>query len=112
MVTALIFKTFLGGMIVGLCSYLAARSPELAGFIVALPLISLVVLVFAYTENGEAATVSLAKNIFWGVPISTLFFVPFLFSEKLNLPFWPSFVLGLLCIGVGYYAQKILTPVP
>ena len=76
-------KTVLAALILSFCSWLAGRRPELAGFIVALPIASLIALGFAYAEYQDpVASLKFAKSIFIGVPITLLFFVPFLLAKK------------------------------
>jgi hypothetical protein len=45
------------------------------------------------------------------VPISLLFFVPFLFSEKFNLSFWPCYIIGVVFLGIGYFIHTSLVKV-
>ena len=76
-------KTVLAALILSFCSWLAGRRPDLAGFIVALPIASLIALGFAYAEYQDpVASLKFAKSIFVGVPITLLFFVPFLLGKK------------------------------
>lgn len=57
-------------------SWLSGKKPELAEFIVALPLASLLVLAFSYIEHRDAeASITFAKSILVGIPVSYLFFL-------------------------------------
>jgi hypothetical protein len=49
--------------------------------------------------------VEYAKSIFVAVPISLVFFVPFLFSEKLNLGFWTCYSIGIGLLAIGYFVH-------
>ena len=83
-----IFKTFLSAGIIAFSSWLAGKRPELAGFIAALPLTTLLVLPFSYVEfHNPAASVKFARGIFAAVPMSLLFFLPFLLAGKLQWHF-------------------------
>jgi hypothetical protein len=53
--------------------------------------------------------VSFAKSIFVGVPISLMFFIPFLFSKQLNLSFFQAYFLGIVILIVGYFIHKNIT---
>lgn len=102
-------KLAVAAMVIAFSSWLAGRKPELAGFIVALPLTTLLALAFSYAEYKDSATsVAFAKSVFVGIPVSLLFFIPFLLSERLNLSFWQCYVLGLLLLLAGYLIHRQL----
>jgi hypothetical protein len=96
-------KMVLASTVISFCSWLSGRRPELAGYLVAMPLSSMLVLAFSYSEFQNATAVAtLAKGILFAVPISTLFFLPFLLSDRWRLNFWLSFCLGIFLLTVGY----------
>ncbi len=104
-----ISKTVFAALLISFASWLSGKRPDLAGFIVALPLISLIVLVFSYTEyHNPQATTAFAKSIFVGVPISLLFFVPFLLADKLNFPFWGCYFGGIVLLIIGFFLHKAI----
>jgi len=81
-----IVKVFISSVVIAFCSWLAAKKPELAGFIIALPIATLLALPLSHLEwQDKENSVRFAKSIFVGIPISLLFFVPFLVAEKINL---------------------------
>ena len=97
-------KTVLAALILSFCSWLAGRRPDLAGFIVALPIASLIALGFAYAEYQDpVASLKFAKSIFVGVPITLLFFVPFLLAEKFNLSFLECYFKRDRIFDCGFY---------
>ena len=100
------FKVLLSSLIISFCSFLANKKPELAGFIVAMPLTTMLVLLFSYGEfqNSEKA-VAFAKSIFVGVPLSLLFFIPFLFADRFNLGFIQCYVGGFMLLVFGYFTH-------
>ena len=60
-----ILKIIGAGVIVAFSSWLAGQNPKLAGFIIALPLISLIAILFSYYEhNDPEKTILFTKNIF------------------------------------------------
>ena len=72
-----LFKVVAAGLIVAFSSWLAGQNPKLAGFIIALPLVSLIAILFSYYEHNDTEkTVMFTKSIFIAVPASYLFFVP------------------------------------
>lgn len=102
-----VFKTVFAAGIVAFSSWLSGKKPELAGFIIALPLLSLMVLPFSYAEYKDpAAAVKFAQSIFAGVPLSLLFFVPFLLATRLHWNFWALYGSGILLLAAGYFMHR------
>lgn len=103
----LVTKTLLAAIIISFVSWLSGKKLALAGFITALPLTTLLALAFSHLEYKDSAqTVAYAKSIFMAIPISLLFFVPFLLAQKLNLGFWSCYSIGIALLGVGYFAHQ------
>lgn len=91
-------------------AWLSRRAPGLAGFMVAMPLASLLVLPLAYREHGDAeSSIALAKSIFFAIPVSLTFFLPFLFANRLGLSFWQAYGLGALALPVGFFVHRLVT---
>lgn len=102
-------KVFVAAAVITFTSWLANKKPGLAGFILALPISSLLALAFFYTEYrdpGKATT--FAKSIFVSVPLSLTFFLPFLFAEKSRFPFWGNYGLGLVLLALSYLIHRRL----
>ena len=93
--------------VITFASWLSGRKPEMAGFITALPLVSILALAFSFTEHNDLAiTTQYAKSIIFAVPISWLFFLPFFLTEKFDLGFWISYALGLGLLAGGYFLHQ------
>lgn len=102
-----IIKVTIAAFVIAFASWLAGKKPEMAGFITALPLVSILAIAFAYTQHQDVAVTSqYAKSIILAVPVSWLFFVPFFFTEKFDLAFWPCWVAGLALLVVGYFIHQ------
>lgn len=102
-------KTLLAGTVIAFSSWLAGKQPRLAGFILALPIASMLALAFNQTEYGDSQkSVAFAKSIVFAVPLSLLFFVPFLFADKLQWPFWGLYLAGFFLLGAGYGIHILL----
>ena len=102
----MIIKIAIAASVVAFASWLAAKKPELAGFITALPLVSIMAIAFAYAQNNDlAATSQYARSIIFAVPVSWLFFLPFFFPEKVG-GFWAAWVIGLALLVVGYFLHQ------
>lgn len=102
-------KVFFSAVVLSFSSWLAGKRPDLAGFIVALPLMSLLVLPFSHLEFSQPEhSVKFAKSIFLGIPISLLFFIPFLWAEKLQWGFWGLYASGVVLVALGYFIHQKL----
>lgn len=103
-------KILVAALVISFCSWLSNRKPDLAGFIIALPLTTLIALLFSYAEFRDSAkSVEFAKGIFVGVPLSLVFFVPFLLAQRLNLNFVVCYVSGLILLVLGYFLHRWVT---
>lgn len=101
------FKIFLSALVIAAASWLSGKYPKLAGFIIALPLATLIALVLSYTEHKNAeTTITFAKSILIGVPASYLFFLPFFFAKSFNMNFWLIYATGLALLVVAFFIHK------
>jgi hypothetical protein len=102
-----LFKIFFSAGIIALSSWLAGKRPELAGFLIALPLMTLLALPFSYAQYQDpASSVRFAQSIFAAIPVSLLFFIPFLFAGRLPLGFWGLYGTGIALIAAGYFLHR------
>lgn len=107
--TLSILKTILAVTVIMFASWLSNKKPELAGFITALPLVSILAIAFAYNQHGDIGnTAQYARSIILAVPISWLFFLPFFLTEKFNLNFWISWTSGLILLVIGYFIHQLI----
>lgn len=96
--------------IIAFASWLSGRAPLLAGFFVALPLSTAIVLPMSYLEHGNLMnTVLLAKSIAVAVPLTLSFFVPFLVMDRFGLGFWQAYPLAFVCLGIGFGLHRLVT---
>lgn len=100
-------KILIAASVIAFASWLSERKPELAGFIIALPLASLLALVFSYVEHRNSeASIQFAKSILVGVPVAYLFFLPFFFADKLRYGFIGSYLIGIGMLVVGFVLHQ------
>ena len=105
-------KVLLAAIIISFASWLSGKKPELSGFIIALPIASIIAIAFSYLEHKNTEnTVIFAKSILIGVPVSYLFFLPFFFAKSLNMNFWMIYTLGILFLIIGYFIHKHITSI-
>ena len=96
--------------LISFASWLSGRFPTVAGFVVALPLATMLVLPMSYYEHGSPqTTILLAKSILAAIPISLAFFVPFLLTDRLALSFWQAYALGCLALPLGFFVHRAVT---
>ena len=111
-----VFKILFSACLIAFSSWLAGKRPELAGFIIALPLMTLLVLPFNFAEYQDPEnTVTFAKSILVAVPLSLTFFIPFLLADKImafapeGYGFWVIYGSGLLCLTGAYFIHQWVT---
>ena len=103
-------KVLLAALVIAFASWLSGKKPELSGFIIALPIASIIAIAFSYLEHKNTEnSVIFAKSILVGVPISYLFFVPFFFAKSLNMNFWLIYGSGLILLIIGYFLHRYFT---
>ena len=102
-----IVKVGLAAVIISFVSWLAGKKPELAGYLTALPLVSIIAIAFAYWQHQDTVqSAQYAKSILLAIPLSCLFFPPFFFAEKWELNFWVMWIGGLALVGLGYFIHQ------
>ena len=103
-------KVLLAALVIAFASWLSGKKPELSGFIIALPIASIIAIAFSYLEHKNTEnTVIFAKSILVGVPVSYLFFLPFFFAKNFNMNFWLIYGLGIIILLIGYFVHKYIT---
>tara|TARA_B100000902_G_scaffold338590_1_gene340260 strand:+ start:45 stop:380 length:336 start_codon:yes stop_codon:yes gene_type:complete len=107
-----LLKVLLAALVIAFASWLSGKKPELSGFIIALPIASIVAIAFSYLEHKNTEnSIIFAKSILVGVPVSYLFFVPFFFAKSLNMNFWLIYCLSLILLIIGYFIHKYITSI-
>lgn len=77
-----VLKIIISALIIAFVSWLAGRKPILAGFITALPIVSMLAILFAYHEHRDMQKINeFSTAIFTAIPLSLTFFIPFLLNH-------------------------------
>lgn len=106
---AFTLNVLVSAVVISFASWLSGRWPTAAGFVVALPLATMLVLPLSYYEHGSTQTsILLAKSILLAVPIGLTFLLPFLFATRLALSFWQAYALGCLALLAGFFVHRVL----
>ncbi len=102
-------RVFLAAGLITFASWLSGRKPVLAGFIIALPLTSLLSLAFSYYEYRDMDKLNLyARSILTAVPLSLVFFVPFLLNKWLKMGFAATMFSAIGLLVIAYFMHTAL----
>jgi hypothetical protein len=104
-----ILKIFISGIVIAYSSWLAGRKPALAGFLIALPMMSMLSILFSYAEYRDMAKINeFAVSILVAVPLSLLFFLPFVLNKWLKLNFMTTYGLAIGVLTAGYLIHSFV----
>jgi hypothetical protein len=99
----------LSAALIAIALWIAKKDQILAGFIVSLPLSTLIVLALSKLQNPDTEiSHRLAKSIFVGIPATTVFFIPFLLADRFRLSFWTCYGAGFLLLGMAFFIHRYL----
>ena len=102
-----VLNTLISAVVIGVVAWISRRYPVTAGFIVALPLATMLVLPLAYLQHRDTGSVfEMARSILVALPITLLFFIPFLMKDRLS--FWGAYALGCALLPVGYVVHRAI----
>jgi hypothetical protein len=106
---AIIINIVLSALVIGVAAWLSGRFPRAAGFLVSLPLATMLVLPMAYLQQKDAErTVEFAKSILIAVPVVMLFLLPFILAVRFGLSFWLSYFLACLWLIPAFFLHRYL----
>lgn len=104
-----LINTLLSAATIGFCAWLVEKKPGLAGFLISMPLSTLLVLFIIQMQySDDAKGILLAKSISIAIPATLLFFVPFLLANQLKIPFWACYLSGIALLGVSYQLHQFI----
>ena len=104
-----LIKTVLSGVIIAFASSLAGKKPILAGFIIALPLMSILSILFSYLQYRDMEKINeFAVSILAAVPLSLVFFLPFVLNRWLKMNFILTYLMGIGLVMAGYLLHQLL----
>jgi hypothetical protein len=102
-------KTLVSALLIAGLSSLAGRFPVLAGYLIALPLSTIMAVSFLYaqTGNGDLAA-KFALSILAAIPVTMMFFVPFLLYSRFKGSFWLYVLAGIAILYLGFFIQRAI----
>ena len=102
-------KILISATLIAVASWLAGRQTVLAGFIVALPLVSMLSILFSYLEYRDMEKINqFANSILMAVPLSLIFFLPFLLNRWLKMNFALTYLSAIGCLAVAYFIHHLI----
>ena len=102
-----VLNTLVSALVIGVAAWLSRRYPVVAGFVIALPLATLIVLPLAYLQHRDVdSAFQTARSILVALPITVLFFIPFLMRDRFS--FWGAYALGCALLPVGYVVHRAI----
>ncbi len=92
-------KVLVSSLVIAVSTEIAKRNPSLGGLILALPLTSVIAFAFmGYQGTSVGELSSYAKSTLIFVPISLIFFLPFVISPLQEWSFLAKFLTGLFSL--------------
>jgi hypothetical protein len=106
----IVLNVLVSASVISFAAWLSRRFPATAGFFVALPIATLLVLPLAQLQHGNAQnTLLMARSIFLAIPVTLGFFVPFLVAERVGISFWQAYGLGCALLPIGFFLHRMVT---
>ena len=104
-----LIKVLISAILIAFASWLAGRQTILAGFIIALPLVSMLAILFSYLEYRDMGKVNqFAVSILVAVPLSLAFFIPFLLNKWFRMNFISTYLFGIACLALAYWGHQLI----
>lgn len=102
-------KALFSGFAIAFAAHLAGRKPAAAGFLIALPLMSMLSILFSYLQYRDMDKINtFAVSIVVGVPLSLSFFLPFVLNRWLKLSFPLTYLAALGCLAGAYLLHGLI----
>ena len=107
-----ILRAIIAGAVVSFASWVAGRAPTLAGFFVALPISTAILLPIVYFDSGSfGQTIAVARSVAVAVPLTLSFFLPFFLADRLDLGFWTAYGLAFVCLGLAFLVHRAVVSI-
>lgn len=102
-------KILISSVVIALASWLAGRKSVLAGFIVTLPLVSMLSVLFFYLEYRDMEKINrFAASILIAVPLSLTSFIPFLLNQWFKMSFALTYISGIGLLAAAYWIHRLV----
>ncbi len=102
----IIAKGLVSAAIIVALSELAKRHAVLSGLLAAMPLTTLLVILWVYVDTQEVTTIyQFSRAVLWALIPTALFFLAMVLSLKRGLSFWPALgvSMGVWMVGAALH---------
>jgi hypothetical protein len=107
---AFLLKILVSALLIAAVSELGKRNTFAAAFLAALPVTSLMAMLWLYHDTGDSQRVAaLAASIFWLVLPSLAFFAAFPLAVRHQVGFWAALALAIAAAALAYGGLWALT---
>jgi predicted neutral ceramidase superfamily lipid hydrolase len=102
-----IIKIFVSACIITLVSEVAKRFPHTGGLIAAMPITTLLSMLWIYYENKDISLISnFLISVMAGTIISFIFFIAAIFLIKKGLNFYPVLIFSTIILGIAVFIYQ------
>lgn len=104
-------KVAVSALVIAVATEIAKRHPFFGALVVVLPLTSILAMSWLYAETRDNALVTrFAKDILILLPVSLVFFAPFLLEDRTRFGFIPNLLIGLGSLALAVLAVRRFLP--
>ncbi|WP_342600023.1 DUF3147 family protein [Psychrobacillus sp. FSL H8-0483] len=90
-----LIKVMISAIIIGIVTEVSRRFPSYGGVIAALPLVSLLSIIWLYVQGEQTATLSkFALGVLWGIPATAAMLLIFYVALQNSMHLFVSIALG------------------
>ena len=92
-----LIRTVVAGLVIGVVSEIAHRSPRIGAVLLTLPLVSILAFLMTWLRDHDLKNLQqLSRETLVLVPLGLPFFLPLAFAERIGLGFWTALGAGLV----------------
>jgi hypothetical protein len=104
-------KVVVSALVIAAAVEAAKRDPYWGAVIIALPLTSVLAMSWLYFDTRDDALLArFARDVFVIVPVSLVFFLPFLLAARTRLGFVSNILIGLALLAASVWALRRILP--
>ncbi|MFC1482690.1 DUF3147 family protein [Candidatus Margulisiibacteriota bacterium] len=102
-------KIIVSALIITILSETAKKYTNISGFLAAMPITTLMILIWLYIEKRDVVLLSnFSKSVFWAIIPSLLFFIPPILLFKKGWNFYLVLSISFALLWVGFLIHRKL----
>ena len=102
-----IAKVVVSALLIAAASEIAKRDVFWGALVIALPLSSILAMSWLFAETRDDALVArFARDILALLPVTVLFFLPFVVESKTRLGYLPNMLIGVILLALGVWGMR------